>query len=152
MTKYIRYTLAALCLAASVGCLALWWATLTERSRVMGPAHILHDEVLCLEFFNGTAYIFTEAVWAVPSRYTIKWHTWHHAIEEWRSEEFKQIVETGGQFGTIYPDELYFPLWYPALIFALAGVGILRVGRFTIRSALVVTAIVAALLGMVVAL
>ena len=47
---------------------------------------------------------------------------------------------------------VHFPLWYPALVFALAGVGALRVGRFTIRSALITTTIVAVLLGMVVAL
>jgi hypothetical protein len=29
MAKLIRYTLAAICLAATVGCLALWWATVT---------------------------------------------------------------------------------------------------------------------------
>ncbi|WP_232536147.1 hypothetical protein [Lacipirellula parvula] len=49
-------------------------------------------------------------------------------------------------------NEIYFPLWYPALVFALAGVGILRIGRFTIRSALVGMTIVAVLLGMVVVL
>ena len=48
---------------------------------------------------------------------------------------------------------IYFPLWYPALIFALAGVAVLRFRRqFSIRSALVCLTVVAALLGMVVAL
>jgi hypothetical protein len=42
-----------------------------------------------------------------------------------------------------------FPLWYPALIFALAGVGVLRLGRrFTLRSAIIATTVVAGLLGM----
>jgi hypothetical protein len=46
-----------------------------------------------------------------------------------------------------------FPLWYPALVFALAGIGALRLGRrFTLRSAIIATAVVAGLLGMVVAL
>ena len=53
-----------------------------------------------------------------------------------------------GWYGTGY----HFPFWYAALVFALAGVGALRVGRFTIRSALITTTIVAVLLGMVVAL
>ena len=46
--------------------------------------------------------------------------------------------------------EFRVPLWYPALIFAFAGVGILRVGRFTLRSALIATTVVAKLLGMAV--
>jgi hypothetical protein len=46
-----------------------------------------------------------------------------------------------------------FPLWYPALIFALAGVGILRFRRqFSICSALTCVSVVALLLGMVVAI
>jgi hypothetical protein len=48
---------------------------------------------------------------------------------------------------------LWFPTWYPALIFALAGVAALRLGRrFTLRSAIIGTAVVAGLLGMAVAL
>jgi hypothetical protein len=44
-----------------------------------------------------------------------------------------------------------FPLWYPALIFALAGVASIRIGRrFTLRSAIIATTVVAGLLGMVV--
>jgi hypothetical protein len=37
MLNYIRYTLAALCLAASVGCLALWWRSITTYDSVAGP-------------------------------------------------------------------------------------------------------------------
>jgi hypothetical protein len=47
----------------------------------------------------------------------------------------------------------WFPLWYPALVFAIAGVAALRVRRqFSIRSALIAVSVVAALLGMIVAL
>jgi hypothetical protein len=52
-----------------------------------------------------------------------------------------------------YVRGMIFPLWYPALVFALADVGILRVRRhFSIRSALIAVSVVAVLLGMVVAL
>ena len=48
---------------------------------------------------------------------------------------------------------IYFPIWYPALIFPLAGVGALRLGRrFTLRSAIIATTVVAGLLGMAVGL
>ena len=70
--------------------------------------------------------------------------------------EFFLRVDSKGVFG-FSPDRgfntVHFPIWYPALVFALAGVGALRIGqRFTIRSALIATTVVAALLGMVVAL
>jgi hypothetical protein len=57
-----------------------------------------------------------------------------------------------GLFG--YSDQgltVFFPLWYPALILTLAGVGALRLGRrFTLRSATIATTVVAGLLGMAV--
>jgi hypothetical protein len=61
-----------------------------------------------------------------------------------------------GRFGRVMGSKatiIFFPLWYPALVFALAGVAALRFRRqFSIRSALVAVSVVAALLGMVVAL
>jgi hypothetical protein len=48
---------------------------------------------------------------------------------------------------------VYFPLWYPALIFALAGVAALRVSRqFSIRTVLVAMTVAAALIGIAVIL
>ena len=47
---------------------------------------------------------------------------------------------------------VYFPTWYPALVFALAAVAAIRMRRFTLRSAIVGTSVVALLLGMVVVL
>ena len=37
MIRFIRYSLAAVCFAASVGCLALWWRSITTYDRVEGP-------------------------------------------------------------------------------------------------------------------
>jgi len=48
---------------------------------------------------------------------------------------------------------IWFPHWYAALIFALAGVAVLRFRRqFSIRSALIGLTVVAALLGIAVVL
>jgi hypothetical protein len=56
------------------------------------------------------------------------------------------------RFGTLW-EAVFFPLWYLALIFALAGVGVLKFRRqFSIRSALVAVSVVAVLLGMAVIL
>jgi hypothetical protein len=47
----------------------------------------------------------------------------------------------------------HFPLWFPALVFTLAGVASLILDRrFTLRSAIIATAVVAGLLGMMVGL
>ena len=47
--------------------------------------------------------------------------------------------------------EVYFLFWYPALTFAFIGVAALRLGRrFTLRSAIIATTVVAGLLGMAV--
>jgi hypothetical protein len=34
MTKFIRYALATVCFAASVGCLALWWRSMSRVERL----------------------------------------------------------------------------------------------------------------------
>jgi hypothetical protein len=45
--------------------------------------------------------------------------------------------------------DLFFPLWYPALSFALFGVAALKLGcRFTLRWAIIATMVVAGVLGM----
>lgn len=36
--KAIRYTLAAICLAASVSCLALWWRSSATLDHIIGPS------------------------------------------------------------------------------------------------------------------
>ncbi|BBO32785.1 hypothetical protein PLANPX_2397 [Lacipirellula parvula] len=50
-------------------------------------------------------------------------------------------------------ERIYFPLWFPALVFAFAASAVIHIGRqFRLRSAMLGTNVVAALLGMVVAL
>ena len=141
MLKAIRYTLAAICLAASMGCLALWWRSMSNRDFFTGPS--LAGRVQCLQFSNG------RVIYRPPDKYV-------RPGKVWRSNP---ISDTSGwdQYGSESfgrrQDHLYFPLWFPALVFALAAVAAMRVGRqFTLRSALVGMSVVAALLGMVVAL
>jgi hypothetical protein len=66
--------------------------------------------------------------------------------------QFELTIKSQGPFAT-GARSVYFPLWHPALVFALAGVAAIRFRRqFSIRAALVAVAVVAALLGMVAAL
>ena len=45
-----------------------------------------------------------------------------------------------------------FPFWYPTLVFTLAGIGAMKLRRFTLRSAIIATTVAAGLLGMAVGL
>lgn len=143
----LRYTIAALFFAASVGCLALWGRSQTRRDQVVG-----------LEFGVSSAMGVGSAR-TLPTQFTERGIWKHSAGPITDSErEFKdRFIKTNGYFTSIkYGGDgiaVYFPLWYPALIFALAGVATLRFRRqFSIRSALIGLAVVAMLLGMVVAL
>lgn len=72
---------------------------------------------------------------------------------DWVKASFDEEMARQGHFGRLSNVGNYCPLWYPALIFALAGVAVLRFRRqFSIRSAMIGLAVVAMLLGMVVAL
>ena len=135
MLTYLRYALATLCFAASVGCLLLWLQSELNRTTY---------------FFDieGGEAIFEVRQWTAALDY-------QDAIrfgEVWRDVG---IAENRSQFEAGAAEGLFarFPLWYAALVFALAGVGFLYLGpRFTIRSALVATTVVAALIGMAVIL
>lgn len=144
MAKFIRYAVASVCFAASVGCLALWW----------------HSDKLLQASYFGRGYdigIATQsgfvsfAVYKVtPARQFPRWRT--TAIYAWEHSWFADEIESQGSFGGD-GKAIYFPLWYPALIFALAGVAALRFRcQFSIHSALIAMTVVAALLGMMAAL
>lgn len=148
MLIYIRYTLAALCLAASVACLALWWRSIHHYRFLQFPSYVTGMN-LRVTAIHGLFNVVSPS--DLPHN-------------EWRYESFQVSPDTVTKFmepldgrcfgkrtegGTHW---VFFPLWYTALVFALASVGILRVGRFTIRTALVGMTIVAVLLGMVVVL
>ncbi len=73
---------------------------------------------------------------------------WRFNIGEGSNKHWLADDSEQRQFGR-FVDMIYFPLWYPALIFALGGVGVLRFRRqLSIRLALVCLTVAAALLGM----
>jgi hypothetical protein len=149
MAKFIRYALATVCFAMSVGCLALWWRSLTYRDRAQGP--IVASWVLNLASFHGIA----EVGWGRDDIGQIATAGWVRATPATDRLEFDLLNKKNqGVFG--YSEEfgtIFFPHWYPAVTFALAGIGILRFRRqFSIRSALIYVSVVAVLLGMAVAL
>lgn len=153
MLKFIRYAFAAFFFAASVGCLALWWRSSIHKDTVI-VGLVTQDNLLGFRSSTDRG-----SVHLIPARFSPKfsWQYRKENVKQWDRNSTTQFVKSHGHFVvTPYDDdgaEVYFPLWYPALLFALAGVGILRFRRqFSIGSALISLTVVAALLGMIVAL
>ena len=147
MLTYLRYALATVCFAASVGCLALWWRSTTHFESVGGSV-------------NGSTLL---RVSAYCGRCNIRLTDFRPTHWRYKSEEFDAEFESINTLPPYFAAsvshdhrmrlQVKFPIWYPALVFALAGVAALRLGRrFTLRSALIATAVVAGLLGMAVGL
>ncbi|BBO32910.1 hypothetical protein [Lacipirellula parvula] len=149
MTAYLRYALATTCFVLSVACLGLWgWAS---ADRDFYWSYPLASEKVVVQSANGMV-----TLGKIPSfsrRSGIELY-FFNVREEARFEKLGYPEggdEKVGWFGAVGPF-YYFPLWYPILVFTLAGIGALRLGRFTLRSALIATTVVAGLLGMAAAL
>ena len=149
MLKFLRYTLAAIFLAASVGCLGLWgWST---TARLFGQIRLPMVEYTA-EARDGYVITYNLPKPTVGAPFTPNGPWWSEPQSDVWSDSLRGRVSRLGRFFG-YKYGVIFPLWYPALVFALAAVGVLRLGRpFTVRSAIIATTVVAGLLGMVVAL
>jgi len=142
MAKFVRYSLAAVCFAASVGCLALWWRSYLHREQFGGAISQSYT-------LGCTSFLGYGSVWQfeIESPKQIPWL--------FRSETIDPSFRPPAPSSAFRFDgnAIYFPLWYPALIVALAGVVALRFRRqFSLRSALVATTAIAALIAMAVIL
>ncbi|QDT74030.1 hypothetical protein [Lacipirellula limnantheis] len=143
MAKIIRYALATFCFAVSVGCLALWIGG-NEYTAGVCP----FSWCARLDGSGGLGCISIE-----PSPFDEKQLLYISVENTSRKMWFEDYMIAKGRFGAVDTATVFFPLWYPALVFALAGVGVIRFRRqFSIRSALIVFAVVAALLAMPLAL
>ncbi|BBO32500.1 hypothetical protein [Lacipirellula parvula] len=153
MLKALRYTLAAICLAASVGCLALWWRSHAAWDFINVPSYVYRTRTVNLQSMPGTVSV--QLLDKEASAYLAANNLlWRHSVafESTIDDRLLSLIHASGAFGRLSYG-VYFPHWYAALVFALAAVAAIRIGRqFTLRSALVGMSVVAALLGMVVAL
>jgi hypothetical protein len=148
MLTYLRYALATFCFAASVGCLALWWRSNTFPKCLVLTSVYMPSTALHLDAYRGAGIVALRRHRTDPEGKIIESPSpYRQAILR-----YAIVKAESGRF-SVYNRTILFPLWYPALIFALAGIAALRLGRrFTLRSALVATTVVAGLLGMAVAL
>jgi hypothetical protein len=152
MVTFIRYALAAACFAASVGCLALWgWSFFISELFCTVEAQGNEIHRLYAETSGGFLFVGLSPKWPItPPGMPLQYYPLQRSEDG--GIDVHHFIERGGRFGR-GGSILYSPLWYPALVFALVGVGVLRFRRqFSIRSALITFSVVAALLGMVVVL
>lgn len=148
MFTHLRYSLATIFFAFGVGCLALWWRSIRIHDIVfvqtMSPVQLR----VGIDSYSGLGEISlfpNRGGAAQQARFQLT------SLEAPTSYAKREIVRTGWFWR--YGSRCRFPLWYPALIFALAGIASLRLGRrFTIRSAIIAMTVVANLFGMAVAL
>ena len=143
MTKFIRYALATVCFAAGVGCLALCFSNAYVDCCLSAFACSVECEVN-----SGSAFIVAYDE-PLTSRLTFS----ERSPKPWWEDFYGDGRSFGwGWFLDFYPS-IYFPLWYPALVFTLIGIAALRLRRrFSIRSAVVAVTVLVALFGMVVTL
>jgi hypothetical protein len=146
MLRPLRYALATFCFAASVGCLALWGWSFDQHITLQRQTDAKH---FIIEARGG--YLIATA-WSFPApvagKSVLTGSIWTIEKRTQQDRFLELIIADSGSFG-LFRSSPHFPLWYPALVFALAGVAALRLGRrFTIRSAIIATTVVAGLLGM----
>ena len=150
MLTYLRYALAAVCFAASVGCLALWHRSVGIDDSVRGQS-FRQGERLVFRSRKGFLEIASVPTISKQPQSEVDWHTFSRPLQT--SDYPGDRLQAPRKRFRLTARGFTFPLWYPALIFALAGVAALRFGgRFTLRSAIIATAVVAGLLGIAVAL
>jgi hypothetical protein len=146
MLTCLRYALATVCFVASVGCLALWGWSQSNVVDVIFPLPTWPAKFCVAEAYRGLATTYTRPGWIRPQVIS------NPLDSALLADDGDARLAAHGIFGES-PLGYYFPLWYPALIFALAGIGALRLGRrFTLRAAIIATTVVAGLLGMAVIL
>ena len=145
MLTYFRYALATICFALSVACLGLWWRSTWTSDQFLGPNCLDDQQVIYLELDRGN--VFVEVLNLSSQLFP--------SFERYENQPLRIPAFTKKGLGAfeLLGNAVFFPLWYPTLVFGLAGIGALRLGRrFTLRSAIIATTVVAGLLGMVIAL
>ncbi|MBL9161884.1 MAG: hypothetical protein JNL18_03985 [Planctomycetaceae bacterium] len=147
MVTYLRYALAFICFAASVACLALWVHTVANERRYSAAYSSTLTNDIRLMVVAGTVCAERSRISPDP----IRLGKWRFQSAQYRNLAWQFLISPGEEqslFGHTRTG-IFFPLWYASLVFALAGVGVLRFRRqFSVRSALIAFAVVAALLAM----
>lgn len=158
MGKFIRYTLATACFAASVGCLALWWRSYSTSDSLYMPNNIPPRHFISFHSLRGMieAHLYEHSPscsggWTRYSPPTERVKSMYDDVQSRVSFGYRNARKSGTT--NTNAAMIWFPHWYASLLFALTAVGVLCFHRqFSIRSTLIGLSVVAVLLGMAVAL
>lgn len=156
MLTYLRCALATVCFAMSVACFGLWWRSYSIVDKLVRPVAAKSQMDLAMSY-SGTLVLGRFWGFVDSAKAPVwKFRSYQFAGEPDFVNSSMRIVGNR-RFAILtnlsLPGGVYFPLWYAALVFALFGIGALRLGRrFTLRSVIIATTVVAGLLGIVVAL
>lgn len=89
-----------------------------------------------------------DAGYSTESTSPLEWRIETGDLQSW----LVYVPPRDSQF-RVHEDAVSFPLWYPARVFPLTGISVLSLRcQVSIRSALIATAVVAALIGMAIIL
>lgn len=151
MAKLIRYTLAAIFLTTSIASLALWAWTTTHQTQRLRARYVTKSMTSTFQAIGGIAYASFGKGRPLRQTSTNSWNVEAKTLHGLDDDFYVAYIRSYGVFH-VSSRSLHFPLWYAALLFALAAFAAICVRRFTIRSLFIATTIVAALLAMAVAL
>ena len=149
MLTYLRYAPATVFFAASIGCLALWGWTSTFheqefRATYYAPTRTPFVAVACGQLHTGLGSGRVPPPGAGPGL-SLRWRKMGAGPKAF----YQSVVEKRGFFSTYY-ESVLFPAWLLAMVLAAAAVAMLKITRFSLRSAIIATTVVAGLLGMAV--
>jgi hypothetical protein len=121
MAKFIRYALATVCFAASVGCLALWRRSYQASDRFESTLPGMRSHEFAAWTYDGNLILTSEPT-LTPNPVGLRW-----SINRigWGQDLIDEDMAYQGCFGRLNDLGPYCPLWYPTLVFALAGVAAL---------------------------
>jgi len=149
MLKYLRYALPTVCFAANVGCLASWGWTVAFRGEEFraiyySPTLTPFAAVACGQIHTGLGRGKTPPP-GISAGLSLRWHEMGAGPKAF----YQTVVQKSGHFSTYYKSVL-FPAWFLAVVFATAAIAFVKVTRFSLRTAIIATTVVAGMLGMAV--
>ncbi len=153
--RYLRIAFSATCLVACVLLIALWIRSYfrvdtLERKTKSGLITIrtVLGELSYSQFSHPSRAVALDVQNAISQHGTFD----SYSVNEWHSKEATGHLGFGWRQVTKYQTELIIPLWFPALITGVVA-GLPWIGkarRFSLRTLLIATTLVAVVLGLIV--
>ena len=126
MLKVLRYAIATVCFAASVGCLAMWWRSFTRIDVLCGPSYVLRSQAVMLESIDGFAFVSMAETSPATTNAGLGTNWQHYSSEAQfigaRRDNIAWMKKRFGRFHfSMVSATVYFPRCSPDLPFSLAA-------------------------------